>query len=107
IQNGVDLSLVESWISKLEEDGKTVMVLSNDKVTLGVIGLADTLKDDSAETVKELKRMKIEVVMLTGDNARTAKAVAAKLGIDRVVADVLPEQKKNIITDLQNEGKVV
>lgn len=107
IQNGVNLSPVESWISRLEGDGKTVMVLAIDKEIWGVIGLADTLKDDSAETIRELKRMKIEVVMLTGDNARTANAVAAKLGIDRVVADVLPEQKEDIIKSLQKEGKVV
>ena len=94
-------------ISKLEEEGKTVMILANDKEPFGVIGLADTLKDDSAETIMELKRMKIEVVMLTGDNMRTAKAMAAKLGIDRVVADVLPEEKEKVIKGLQNEGKVV
>lgn len=107
VQNEVDLASVDSSISKLEEDGKTVMILANDRVPLGVIGLADTLKDDSAETMRELNRMGIEVVMLTGDNMRTAKAVASKLGIDRVVADVLPEQKENIIKDLQAEGKIV
>ncbi len=103
----VNLQAIESAISNLEEDGKTVMVLASDKDPIGVIGLADTLKDDSAETVRELKRMKIEVVMLTGDNMRTAKSVAKKLDIDRVVADVLPEQKENIIREIQNEGKVV
>jgi Cu+-exporting ATPase len=103
----VDLRPVESEISNLEEGGKTVMVLANDKELVGVIGLADTLKDGSAETIRKLKRMKIEVVMLTGDNMRTAKALAAKLDIDRVVADVLPEQKEKLIKDLQNEGKVV
>jgi Cu+-exporting ATPase len=103
----VNLAPVEESTAKLEEDGKTVMVLSNDQEPFGVIGLADTLKDDASETVKQLKRMKIEVVMLTGDNARTAKAVASKLGIDRVVADVLPEQKEKVIKDLQREGKVV
>ncbi|MGA2785431.1 MAG: heavy metal translocating P-type ATPase [Candidatus Bathyarchaeia archaeon] len=106
-KHGVNLQPVETGMSTLEEAGKTVMILTNDKEPIGVIGLADTLKDDSAETIKELKRMKIEVVMLTGDNMRTAKAVAAKLGINRVVADVLPEQKENIIKDLQNEGKIV
>jgi len=103
----VNLKSIESGISTLEEEGKTVMILANDKEVLGVIGLADTLKDDAAETVKELKKMNIEVVMLTGDNKRTASAMAIKLGIDRVVADVLPEQKENIIKDLQKEGKVV
>ncbi|MGA2971514.1 MAG: heavy metal translocating P-type ATPase [Candidatus Bathyarchaeia archaeon] len=103
----IDLQSIESDISNLEEGGKTVMVLANDKEPVGVIGLADTLKDDAAETIRKLKQMKIEVVMLTGDNMRTAKALAAKLDIDRVVADVLPEQKEKLIKDLQNEGKVV
>ena len=103
----VNLHLLESGISTLEETGKTVMVVAIDHELMGVIGLADTLKEDSAETVKELKQMKIEVVMLTGDNMRTAKAVAGKLGIDRVVADVLPEQKEQVVKELQNEGKVV
>ena len=106
-QYEVDLSPVEEGISKLEEDGKTVMILANDQQPIGIIGLADTLKDDSAETVKELKRSKIQVVMLTGDNMRTAKAMATKLGIDRVIAEVLPADKEKIIKGLQNEGKVV
>ncbi|HKM75865.1 MAG TPA: heavy metal translocating P-type ATPase [Candidatus Bathyarchaeia archaeon] len=106
-EHQVNLKPIESGISTLEEDGKTVMVLANDREVVGVIGLADTLKDDAAETVKELKKMNIEVVMLTGDNKRTANAMAAKLGIDRVVADVLPEQKEKIIKDMQKEGKVV
>ena len=102
-----NLRPVEADMSALEDAGKTVMVLSNGKEPLGIIGLADTLKDDALDTVRELKRMKIEVVMLTGDNARTAKNVAAKLGVDRVMADVLPEQKEKAIRDLQKEGKVV
>jgi Cu+-exporting ATPase len=106
-ENEVNLESIESAISVLEEMGKTVMVLANGKEAIGAIGLADTLKDDAAETIKELKRMNIGVVMLTGDNKLTASAMAAKLGIDRVVADVLPEQKENIIKDLQREGKVV
>jgi Cu+-exporting ATPase len=107
MQYEVDLSPVEAGISKLEEDGKTVMILANGKQPIGVIGMADTLEDDSVETVTELKRSKIQVVMLTGDNMRTAKAMATKLGIDRVIADVLPADKEKIIKDLQNGGKVV
>ena len=106
-QYKVDLLPVEAGISKLEEEGKTVMILANDRQPIGVIGLADTLKDDSAETVTELKQSKIQVVMLTGDNMRTAKTMATKLGIERVIADVLPADKEKIIKDLQNEGKVV
>ena len=106
-QSEVNLQPVESAISNLEAQGKTIMILANDKQPVGVIGLADTLKEDSAETIKQLKLMNVEVVMLTGDNLRTAKAVAAKLGIDRVVANVLPDQKEKVIKELQNEGKVV
>jgi Cu+-exporting ATPase len=103
----VNLQALESGISTLEENGRTVMEVANDHELVGVIGLADALKEDAAETVQELKQMKIEIVMLTGDNRRTANAVAGKLGIDRVVAEVLPEQKEQVIKDLQNEGTVV
>jgi Cu+-exporting ATPase len=106
-QYNVGLQKIETGISKLEEEGKTVMILSREKEPLGVIGLADTPKDDARETVGELQRMKIHVIMMTGDNARTAKTVADRLGIERVVADVLPEQKEQVIRDLQKEGKVV
>ena len=106
-ENEVNVQSVETVISNLEAQGKTVMILTHDKELVGVIGLADTLKEDSAETIRRLKDMKIEVVMLTGDNLRTAKTVAAKLGINRVVADVLPDEKESVIKKLQDEGKVV
>ena len=106
-QYEVNLSPLDADVSKLEEDGKTVMILANDKEPFGIIGLADTLKEDSASTIAELKRLKTEVVMLTGDNMHTARVIAAKLGIDRVIADVLPEEKEKVVKDLQSEGKVV
>jgi Cu+-exporting ATPase len=106
-QYNVRLDEIETTISKLEEEGKTVMVLSKGNEPLGVIGLADTPKDDAPETIRQLQRMKIQVVMLTGDNSQTAKAVASKLGIDRVMADVLPAQKEQVIRELQQEGKTV
>ena len=106
-QHRVNLGQVETNVSKLEDEGKTVMILSTEKEPIGLIGLADTIKDDALETVNKLQRMKIEVVLLTGDNARTAKAIGGKLGIDRVVADVLPEQKEQVIHELQKAGKVV
>jgi Cu+-exporting ATPase len=104
---GVSLGPIEMSLSRLEAEGKTVMVLSNAMKPAGIIGLADTLKEDAQQTLTELKKMHIEIVMLTGDNARTAKAVAAKLGMDRVVADVLPDQKAKVVKDLQQEGKIV
>ena len=106
-EHTVNLRPIESAVSTLEENGKSVMILASDEELIGVIGLADTLKDDSIETVKELREMNIEVVMLTGDNVRTAKTIANKLGIDRVVSDVLPDQKENVIKSLQKEGKIV
>ena len=103
----VDRGPVETGISKLEAEGKTVMILAGDKDPLGVIGLADTIKEEAAETVRELERMKVDVVMLTGDNERTANAIAGKLGIKRVIADVLPEEKERTVKQLQGEGKIV
>jgi Cu+-exporting ATPase len=106
-QYHTNLQSVETKISQLEADGKTVMILASEEEALGVIGLADTLKDEAQDTVRALREMKIEVIMLTGDNARTAKSIAGKLGIDRVIADVLPEQKEEAVKELQKEGKVV
>jgi len=103
----VDLAPLEGEVSRLEEDGRTVMLLANNREPIGIIGLADTLKEDSARAVAELKREKMQVVMLTGDNMRTAKGIGARLGIDRVIADVLPAEKEKIIKDLQNEGRIV
>jgi P-type Cu+ transporter len=103
----VDLRPVEAEISRLENDGKTVMIISNEKEPMGVIALADTLKDDAIGTVSDLQGMGIEVVMLTGDNSRTANSIAAKLKIQQVIADVLPEQKEDIVKQLQKNGKIV
>lgn len=106
-QRNIDLQTVDTGITKLESEGKTVMILSSEREPIGIIGLADTLKDDAPEAVSGLQRLGIEVVMLTGDNSRTAKAISGKLGIDRVIAEVLPEQKEQIIKELQKEGKIV
>ena len=103
----VDLQEIEQKITRLEEEGKTLMFLVLNGVLASVIAAADTLKDHSKETVEELKKMAIEVTMLTGDNERTAKSIADKLGIERVFAEVLPQQKEAIIEKLQNEGKIV
>jgi P-type Cu+ transporter len=106
-QQSVNLQPIEFSLSKLEEEGKSVMIVANNKMPIGVIGLSDTLKEDSIETINELKQMQIEPIMLTGDNIRTATAISAKLRIDRVIANVLPEQKESIIKELQKEGKIV
>jgi Cu+-exporting ATPase len=103
----LDLSEIGQKISALEEDGKTVMLLVVDDKLAGIIAAADTLKEHAKEAVEELKKMSIEVIMLTGDNERTAKSIARKLGIERVLAEVLPQQKEAMIESLQSEGKIV
>ncbi|MCJ7635143.1 heavy metal translocating P-type ATPase [Candidatus Bathyarchaeota archaeon] len=103
----LDLSNIEDRVKRLEEDGKTVMFLSAKGTLAGVICASDTLKEHAAETIAELKRMGLEVIMLTGDNERTAKAIARRLGIEKVFADVLPQQKESIIEGLQKDGKLV
>lgn len=100
-------SSVEGTIAKLEGEGKTSMIVAVDGKMAGVIGVADVVKESSAEAVAELKRMGIEVAMLTGDNRRTAEVIGRQLGIDRVLAEILPEDKAKEVALLQKEGKVV
>ena len=90
----------------LAEAGKTPLFFARDDSLLGIIAVADTIKSDSAQAVKELQNMGCEVVMLTGDNERTAKAIGAQAGVDRVIAGVLPEGKEAVIRELQKQGKV-
>ena len=105
--NNIDINQVEAKMTALENQGKTVMLMAVDGKTVGLIAVADTVKEHSAEAVRALKQMKLEVIMLTGDNQRTAQAIAAQVGVDRVLAEVLPSEKANEIKRLQAEGKVV
>jgi cation-transporting ATPase V len=91
----------------LQEAGKTVVFTGWDGEVRGVLAVADTLKDDAAELVARLHGMGLEVAMLTGDNARTAQAIAGRVGIDRVLAEVLPDDKAGEVARLQREGRVV
>jgi Cu+-exporting ATPase len=91
----------------LSNEGKTSMFLAVDGRAAGMIAVADTLKENSKEAVEAFHRMGLEVVMLTGDNERTAKAIAKQIGIDRVLAEVLPEKKAEEIKRLQSDGKRV
>lgn len=104
---GVDIKRVEDHIKKLEEQGKTVMLLAVNGKVIGAIAAMDTPKENAAEAIKQLKNMGLEIVMLTGDNEQTAKVIAKQLGIDTVIANVLPWEKVNIIKKMQSEGKVV
>ncbi|MBI4447942.1 heavy metal translocating P-type ATPase [Candidatus Woesearchaeota archaeon] len=103
----IDIASYEGKIQKLELEGKTVVILSVDDKAAGLIAVADTLKDYSKEAVMALQRMEKEVVMITGDNRRTGEAIGKQLGIARVLAEVLPEDKAKEIKKLQEEGKKV
>lgn len=92
--------------SDLSESGKTPLFFSKDGKAIGIIAVADTIKEDSAEAVSELRRMGIRVVMLTGDNEKTAKAIGKAAGIDEVIAGVLPNGKESVIRSLKANGKV-
>ncbi|MDF2768508.1 MAG: copper-translocating P-type ATPase [Nitrososphaeraceae archaeon] len=99
---------IDNTLKQLEIQGKTATLVAIDNKLSGIIALADTIKDNAKEAIDILtKSMGIEVIMLTGDNERTAKAVASKLGISRVIAQVLPQQKEQIISKLKDEEKKV
>jgi len=107
-ETGIGISRdVEDQIRSLEDQGKTLMVVASDNRFAGIIGLADTLKAESAEVVAELRHEGLKVVMLTGDNARAARVIAGKAGIDEVAADVLPDEKEGKIQELQAKGEKV
>src|SRR5215813_12952057 len=97
----------ESRLKELENMGKTAVVVTIDSKLSGIIALADTIKDSSGKAIDALKSNGKEVIMLTGDNERTAKYIASGLGIDRVIAQVLPQQKEEVISNLKSEGKIV
>jgi Cu+-exporting ATPase len=100
--------ILEEKMTKLESEGKTVMILAIDGNIAGLIAVADTIKESSANAVKALQQdLRIEVIMLTGDNEKTAKSVAQKVGISNVIANVLPGEKAKIVKELQSKGKVV
>ncbi len=99
-------SSVEDTLSKLADEGKTPILFADENAFLGIIAVADELKEDSAASISELKKMGIYTVMLSGDNKRTASAVAKKAHVDEVVAGILPGEKANEIRRLQQRGKV-
>lgn len=105
-EKNVRLTLLSSRIAQLEQEGKTVMVLGKAKTVIGVIAVADEIKEDSPQAVAVLKDMGIMPYMITGDNARTAQAIASKVGIDKFFAEVLPEEKAKYVQELQRKGKV-
>ncbi len=104
---GLDLTFWADDIARLQAEAKTPMVIAVDNALAGLIAVADALKDGSAEAVTDLKRLGLEVIMLTGDNATTAQAIGRAAGVDRVIADVLPGDKAAAVKELQGSGKVV
>ena len=96
---------IKTQSEKLAEEGKTPLFFCKNETLSGIIAVADVIKDDSAQAVRELKNMGIKVVMLTGDNERTAKAIGAQAGVDEVIAGVLPDGKASVISRLKAEGK--
>ncbi len=104
---GFALAGQETTIAGLEEKGNTVMLVAQGGTLLGFIAVADTLKENAGEVITGLKNIGVEVVMLTGDNERTARAIGTGIGIDRIVANVLPGDKARVIKELQAQGKVV
>ncbi len=103
----VELGGMEEKSRALAEGGKTPMYVAVDRKIAGIVAVADTVKEDSRESIARLKSLGLEVVMLTGDNKRTAEAIAKQVGIDRVFAEVLPEEKAFNVQKLQQEGKKV
>lgn len=105
--SGIALGTIEDTLKGLEEGGKTAMILARNKDVIGVIAVADTLKESSISAVNALKKENVEVIMLTGDNERTARAIARQVGIGNVIANVLPGEKAGAVKGLQAAGKIV
>ena len=100
-------SEIKEKSERLSEEGKTPLFFARNGELCGIIAVADTIKDDSPQAIKEMQNMGIYVAMLTGDNERTAKAIGAKAGVDEVIAGVLPDGKESVIRELQKKGNVV
>jgi len=105
--NKINVAAWEEKIINLESQGKTAMILAVDNKIIGLIAVADVLKKESIEAVKVLKKNDIAVWMLTGDNERTARAIAAEVGIDNIMSEVLPDKKSEKVRELQEQGKIV
>lgn len=106
-ENEVRVDGLREAAEKLANEGKTPMIVAHNGKAAGILAVADTLKPNSREAVEALHRLRLEVIMITGDNERTARAIAAEIGIDRFFAEVLPWEKSKQVKRLQDEGKVV
>ncbi|OOY46704.1 heavy metal translocating P-type ATPase [Solemya velum gill symbiont] len=106
-ESSVDISNQTETADELSGQGVTPVYVAKDKQLIGLIGIADSARKDSHEAISGMQQMGLKVIMLTGDNQRTAQAIAANVGIDKVIADVLPADKAAVISDLQSKGEVV
>jgi len=106
-ERNISYQKVGEKMLQFENEGKTVILLAIDNEIHGIITIADTLKETTKNAIKELKNMKLDVVMITGDNAGTANAIARQIGIEKVLAEVLPQDKANEIKKLQEKGEIV
>ncbi|MDH5438833.1 MAG: heavy metal translocating P-type ATPase, partial [Candidatus Bathyarchaeota archaeon] len=106
-EEAVDYKFIEDDLKRLEDEAKTAMLVAVNGKIAGTVAVADTLKEDSVQAIRELERMGLKTTMLTGDNERTAESIAKKVGMSRVLAEVLPEQKVKEIQKLQENGEKV
>lgn len=106
-ENNIEFTSIVDRMENLEGQGKTAMLVALNKDLMGIIAVADTVKDTSAIAVEKLKELGIEVIMITGDNQRTAQAIAKQVGINKVLSEVLPEDKSKEVVKLKKEGKIV
>ncbi len=106
-EKNIDISAVEKTADKLSAEGKTPMFFAFGNELIGVVAVADTIKETSISAIQALKKMNLDIVMLTGDNAATAEAIRKQLDIDKVISDVLPSEKESVIRSIQEDGKKV
>lgn len=104
---GIDTSDFENELQRLEKEAKTAMLAAADSKMLGIVAVADALKEDSVKAISELKKLGLETAMITGDNQRTAEAIAKEVGIDHVVAEVMPDGKVDKVKELQSEFGII
>lgn len=105
--NEISIEIAEAELARLEEEGKTAMILSIDGKLSGIIAVADQIKETSKKAINDLKKMGLDIYMMTGDNERTARAIAKEIGIDNVLAEVLPENKAEEVEKIKAQGKHV
>ena len=104
---GIETTLLADRVESMREEGQTVMFVAVDKTLAGLLAVADPIKESTPEAIRQLHEEGLQVVMLTGDNRATAEAVAAKLNRDKVVAEVLPDEKAAVVKGFQDEGRMV